>query len=67
MLSDEQSDEGVVFPSEEEVMNILKGNLSLPVTKPEVNDAVCLLPNQSAVVFGILNTRINGASVSSWI
>ena len=50
MLSDEQSDEDVVFPSEEEVMNILKGNLSLPVTKSEVNDEVCLLPNQPVVV-----------------
>ena len=45
MSSDEQNNEGVVFPSEEEVMNILKRNLSLPVTQPEVNDAVCLLPN----------------------
>ena len=46
MLSDEQNDKDVVFPSEEEVMNILKGNLSLPVTQPEVSDAVYLLPNQ---------------------
>ena len=46
MSPDKQNDEGVVFQSEEEVMNILKGNLSLPVTQPEVSDAVCLLPNQ---------------------
>ena len=45
MLSDEQNNEGVVFLSEEEVVNILKGNLSLPVTQPEVKDTVCLLPN----------------------
>ena len=50
MLSDEQNNEGVVFPSEEEVINILKRNLSLPVTQPEVNDAVCLLPNQPVAV-----------------
>ena len=50
MLSEEQNNEGVVFPSEEEVMNILKGNLSLPVTEREVNDAVCLLPNQPVAV-----------------
>ena len=50
MLSDEQNDEGVVFPSEEEVMNILNGNLSLPVTQLEVNDAVWLLPNQPVAV-----------------
>ena len=50
MSSDEQNNEGVVFPSEEEVMNILKRNLSLPVTQPEVNDAVCLLPNQPIAV-----------------
>ena len=50
MLSEEQNNEGVVFPSEEEVMNILKRNLSLPVTQPEVNDAVCLLPNQPVAV-----------------
>ena len=45
MLSDEQNNKGVVFLSEEEVVNILKGNLSLPVTQPEVKDTVCLLPN----------------------
>ena len=45
MLSDEQNNEGVVFLSKEEVVNILKGNLSLPVTQPEVKDTVCLLPN----------------------
>ena len=45
MLSDEQNNEGVVFLSEEEVVNILKGNLSLPVTQSEVKDTVCLLPN----------------------
>ena len=45
MLSDEQNNEGVVFLSEEEVVNILKGNLSLPVTQPEFKDTVCLLPN----------------------
>ena len=45
MLSDEQNNEGAVFLSEEEVVNILKGNLSLPVTQPEVKDTVCLLPN----------------------
>ena len=50
MSPDEQNDEGVVFPSEEEVMNILIGNLSLPVTQPEVNDVVCLLPNQPFAV-----------------
>ena len=50
MSYDEQNDEGVVFPSEEEVMNVLKGNISLPVTQPEVNDAVCLLPNQPVAV-----------------
>ena len=50
MLSDEQNDEDVVFSSEEEFMNILKGNLSLPVTEPEVNDAAYLLPNQPVAV-----------------
>ena len=50
MLSDEQNDKDVVFPSEEEVMNILKGNLSLPVTERKVNDAVCVLPNQPVAV-----------------
>ena len=50
MLSDEQNNEGVVFLSEEEVVNILKGNLSLPVTQPEVKDTVCLLPNQQIAV-----------------
>ena len=50
MLSDEQNDEGVVFPSEEEVINILKQNLSLPVPQPEVNDAVCLLQNRPVAV-----------------
>ena len=50
MLFDEQNNEGLVFPSEEEVMNILKGNLSLPATQPEVNDAVCLPPTQPVSV-----------------
>ena len=50
MLSAEQNDEDVVFSSEEEFMNILKGNLSLPVTQPEVNDAAYLLSNQPVAV-----------------
>ena len=50
MLSVEQNDEGLLFPFEGEVMNMLKGNPSLPVTQPEINDAVCLLPNQPVAV-----------------
>ena len=50
MLSEEQNNEGVVFPSEEEVMNILKGNFPLLVTQPEVSDAVFVLTNQPVAV-----------------
>ena len=50
MLSVEQNDEGLLFPFEEEVMNMLKGNPSLPVTQPEINDAVCLLFTKFPVI-----------------
>ena len=50
MSSDEQNNEGVVFPSEEEVMNILKGNFPLLVTQPEVSHAIFVLTNQPVAV-----------------